>query len=71
MIRPGPLTTTIHPKPFQWSKLRFFGHVNTVNLGRMILEIHQAVERNCSTFGMGKWTGLARLKGMAAVEMPL
>lgn len=40
-------------------ELHFFGHVNSVNLGCMILEMHHAVERNDSTFGMRKKTGLA------------
>jgi len=42
-----------------------------VNLGGMIFEMHHAVERNGSTFGMGKRTGLTWPKGMTAVEVSL
>jgi len=42
-----------------------------MNHRRMILKMHHAVERNHSTFGMGKRTGLAWPKDMTAVEMPL
>lgn len=51
-------------------ELHFFGHVNSVNLGRMILEMHHAVERNDNKFGMRKKTGLAWPKSMTAVKMP-
>jgi len=37
----------------------------------MILEMHHAVERNGSTFGMGKRTELTWSKGMTAVEVSL
>ena len=53
------------------SKLYLLRHIDTVNLGRMILEMHQAVECNYSTFGIGKRTGLARPKDVTAVEMAL
>lgn len=45
--------------------------LSEVNYGRMILETDQIVERQCSTLRMGERTGLARQKGMTAVEMAL
>ncbi len=50
-------------------RLHLLRHVNFVNLDRMILEMHHAVERNDSTFETRKRTELAWLKDMTAIEM--
>jgi hypothetical protein len=44
--------------------------MDPVNSRRMILKTHHTIERDLSASRMEKRTGLARLEGVMAVEMP-
>jgi hypothetical protein len=51
--------------------LAFVRHVDSVNLRRVIFEVHEAFKRELRTIIVGEWAVLARLKPMVPVKVTL